>query len=175
MHTEFEIYLKTQAGLSEEVIRRVSDLAISKTLRRNEYKFNGKELDTETGLYYYGARYYDPRTSIWLSTDPLMEMYPNVNPYAYCLQNPINYTDPTGMSVEGDEPPSTHTDKNGNIIAVYNDGDLGVYKHGDNADGGTPTKANIDKRHEKSTSAGGTKMGETEFWDEFIAPGNSYG
>lgn len=66
------------------------------------YKFNGKELDSETGLYYYGARYYDPRTSIWLSTDPLMEDYPNVNPYAYCLQNPVMYTDPTGMSVEGD-------------------------------------------------------------------------
>ena len=66
------------------------------------YKFNGKELDSETGLYYYGARYYDSRTSIFLSADPLMEDYPNVNPYAYCLQNPINFTDPTGMSAEGD-------------------------------------------------------------------------
>ena len=64
------------------------------------YKFNGKELDTETGLYYYGARYYDPRISIFLSTDPLMEKYKNVNAYVYCLQNPINFTDPTGMSVE---------------------------------------------------------------------------
>lgn len=44
MHTEFEIYLKTQAGLSEEVIRRISDLAISKTLRRNEYLFNAGEI-----------------------------------------------------------------------------------------------------------------------------------
>ncbi|KGO87064.1 hypothetical protein Q765_07580 [Flavobacterium rivuli WB 3.3-2 = DSM 21788] len=60
------------------------------------YKFNGKELDSETGLYYYGARYYDPRTSIWLSTDPLMEKYPNVNPYVYCVQNPINLIDPDG-------------------------------------------------------------------------------
>jgi len=64
------------------------------------YKFNGKELDSETGLYYYGARYYDPRTSIWLSTDPLMEKYPNVNPYLYTLQNPINMIDPDGRSVE---------------------------------------------------------------------------
>jgi len=60
------------------------------------YKFNGKELDSETGLYYYGARYYDPRTSIWLSTDPLMEKYASVSPYVYCLNNPVLYTDPDG-------------------------------------------------------------------------------
>lgn len=35
------------------------------------YLFNGKELDEETGLYYYGARYYDGKTSIWASVDPL--------------------------------------------------------------------------------------------------------
>ena len=51
--------------------------------------FNGKELDEETGLYYYGARYYDPRTSLWLSTDPMELKYPNVSTYAYCLNNPI--------------------------------------------------------------------------------------
>ncbi|MXN92343.1 hypothetical protein GR160_14030 [Flavobacterium sp. Sd200] len=61
------------------------------------YKFNGKELDAETGFYYYGARYYNPRVSIWLSTDPLMEKYPGVNPYVYCNQNPINLIDPDGM------------------------------------------------------------------------------
>ena len=63
------------------------------------YKFNGKELDEETGLYYYGARYYDPRASIWLSVDPLAEKFPNVNPYAYCLDNPINAIDPDGRDV----------------------------------------------------------------------------
>ncbi len=39
----------------------------------NAYKFNGKEQDAETGLYYYGARYYDPRSSVWLNVDPIME------------------------------------------------------------------------------------------------------
>lgn len=63
------------------------------------YKFNGKELDKETGLYYYGARYYDPRTSIWMSTDPLMEKYPNINPYVYCAQNPVKYVDPDGQKI----------------------------------------------------------------------------
>jgi len=60
------------------------------------YKFNGKELDEETGLYYYGARYYDPRVSIWLSVDPLAEEYPNIGGYTYCANNPINIIDPDG-------------------------------------------------------------------------------
>ncbi len=64
------------------------------------YKFNGKELDEETGLYYYGARYYDPRISIWYSVDPLAEKFPSWSPYAYCNNNPLIFTDPTGMSAE---------------------------------------------------------------------------
>jgi RHS repeat-associated protein len=62
------------------------------------YKFSGKEIDTETGLYYYGARYYDPKTSIWYGVDPLAGMYPNVGGYVYCLQNPVILTDKTGLS-----------------------------------------------------------------------------
>jgi RHS repeat-associated protein len=74
----------------------------------NRYKFNGKELDEETGFYYYGARYYNPKFSIWLSVDPLAEEFPNWNPYNYCMQNPINLIDPKGMSPEDGEgdPPS---------------------------------------------------------------------
>jgi len=60
------------------------------------YKFTGKELDDETGMYYFGARYYSPRESIWLSTDVLMEDYPNISPYNYCANNPINIIDPDG-------------------------------------------------------------------------------
>jgi len=60
------------------------------------YKFNGKELDSETGYYYYGARYYDPKNSIWISVDPLMEKYPSINPYVHCVQNPIKYVDVDG-------------------------------------------------------------------------------
>jgi RHS repeat-associated protein len=69
------------------------------------YKFNGKELDEETGLYYYGARYYDPKISIFQSTDQLMEETPSVNAYVYCNSNPIRYIDPTGMSSEEAGPP----------------------------------------------------------------------
>ena len=60
------------------------------------YKFNGKELDTETGLYYYGARYMNPVTSLWYGVDPLAEKYPSVGGYVYCMENPTKLIDPNG-------------------------------------------------------------------------------
>lgn len=63
---------------------------------QNPYKFNGKELDAETGLYYYGARYYDPRSSLWMSVDPLANKAPNISSYSYCVNNPIKLIDPDG-------------------------------------------------------------------------------
>ncbi|MDR1348093.1 MAG: hypothetical protein LBJ63_06680, partial [Prevotellaceae bacterium] len=60
------------------------------------YLFNAKELDEETGLYYYGARYYDSRTSVFLGVDPMWEKYPGISSYAYCLNNPVIFIDPDG-------------------------------------------------------------------------------
>jgi RHS repeat-associated protein len=60
------------------------------------YLFNAKELDEETGLYYYGARYYEPRISQWMSADPMQEKYPGVSSYAYCGNNPVRFIDPDG-------------------------------------------------------------------------------
>ena len=65
------------------------------------YKFNGKELDEETGLYYYGARYMDPKISMWLGVDPLVEKYPSVNGYCYTFSDPIGFIDPSGQEGEG--------------------------------------------------------------------------
>ena len=64
----------------------------------SRYKFNAKELDQETGWYYYGARYYDPSVSQWLSIDPLLEKYPAFNPYNYTMNNPIMLVDFDGLS-----------------------------------------------------------------------------
>ena len=64
------------------------------------YKFNGKEFDEETGLYYYGARYFDPRLSLWMSTDRFAEKYPNSSPYSYCLGNPLGYIDINGDTLD---------------------------------------------------------------------------
>jgi RHS repeat-associated protein len=60
------------------------------------YLFNGKELDEETGLYYYGARYLNPTSGMWLSTDPLFEKYVGMSPYNYCADNPVKLVDPDG-------------------------------------------------------------------------------
>ena len=79
------------------------------------YLFNGKELDEETGLYYYGARYYDPKVSLFISHDPLAEK--TGTPYQYCYQNPINLTDPTGMEGEGW---IKQKGENGESIYTYN-------------------------------------------------------
>ncbi|MDQ8015226.1 MAG: RHS repeat-associated core domain-containing protein, partial [Flavobacterium nitrogenifigens] len=57
------------------------------------------ELDASTQMYYYGARYYDPRISIFVSLDPLAEQ--TMEPYLYTGNNPIMFTDPTGMSKSG--------------------------------------------------------------------------
>ena len=62
---------------------------------KSKYKFNVKELDEETGWYYYGARYYNPKWSIWLGVDPMAaEKYPDWCPCNSTLQNPIKYVDP---------------------------------------------------------------------------------
>jgi RHS repeat-associated protein len=88
------------------------------------YRFTGKERDEETGLYYYGARYLDPKTSRWLSSDPAMGDYlpgapindeakkrngnlpgqggvfnvVNLHTYHYAGNNPVKYTDPDGRT-----------------------------------------------------------------------------
>jgi RHS repeat-associated protein len=88
--------------------------------QRTPYLYTGKELDEETGLYYYGARYYDPRTSVWQSADPIIDKYLpsagrndpsklpglggayntfNINLYCYAAQNPVKFVDPDGKSL----------------------------------------------------------------------------
>ena len=60
------------------------------------YKFNGKQFDEETGLYYYGARYMNPVASIWYGVDNLAEDFTNIAAYVYCNNNPIRLKDPDG-------------------------------------------------------------------------------
>ncbi len=70
-----------------------------------KYAFNAKELDEETGMYYYEARYYKP--PVFTSRDPMFEKYFWMTPYAYCANNPVKYVDPDGRIIR---------DKNGNIV-----------------------------------------------------------
>ena len=75
------------------------------------YKFNGKQFDDETGLYYYGARYMNPMASIWYGVDPLAEKYTTTGGYIYTLDNPIRMIDLDGR--KWDE--SSVIQKNGNV------------------------------------------------------------
>ena len=63
------------------------------------YKFNGKQFDDETGLYYYGARYMNPMASLWYGVDPLAEKYNSIGGYVYCIGNPIRLVDPDGKKI----------------------------------------------------------------------------
>ena len=80
------------------------------------FQFTAKELDHETGLYYFGARYYDPRSSVWQSADPILGKYLptgnmeqgaqlpsggvftsfNTNLYHYAGLNPVKFVDADG-------------------------------------------------------------------------------
>ncbi len=73
----------------------------------SRYKFNGKELDQETGCYYgvypeifWRARYYNLSVSRWLSVDPLAEKYTSFSPYNFTLNNPVRLVDFDGRSVD---------------------------------------------------------------------------
>ncbi len=61
------------------------------------FTYNDKELDEELsfGMYYYGARFYDPSIGRFSSPDPVKDYH---NPYSYVRNNPIRYVDPTGMA-----------------------------------------------------------------------------
>ena len=128
------------------------------------YKYNGKELDTKKGLnwYDYGARHYDATLGRWFAVDPLAEKDYSISVYGYCLNNPLRYVDPTGCAA------STHTDSLGIVVAVYNDGDLGVYKH--NSDKSGTQQLLAENYSSTNTSAYGEKMGETYEWNSFINP-----
>ncbi len=85
---------------------------------RRDYLFTGKELDRDTGFYYFGARYLDPRTDMWLSGDPILASYMkgspnggvsnprNVGLYNYAYANPVGLRDPDGRATGYDSGPA---------------------------------------------------------------------
>ena len=64
-----------------------------------KHTFSSKERDAETGLSYFGARYYSSELSVWLSVDPMADKYPSLSPYTYCANNPVKLVDPNGEEI----------------------------------------------------------------------------
>ena len=62
---------------------------ISTALKRpaQTFTFSGKERDAESGLNYFGARYYNSNLSIWLSVDPMTDYYPDYSPKVNLVTN----------------------------------------------------------------------------------------
>ena len=74
----------------------------------HRFQFNGKQKVDALGLHVndHGARWYSLyEAPVWYQMDPLAEKYPEVSPYAFCLNNPINYFDPDGREAVGGPPP----------------------------------------------------------------------
>jgi RHS repeat-associated protein len=65
-------------------------------------RFTGKELDKEShiGLYYFGARYYDPEVGRFLGVDRFADKYPSMSPYQYAANNPLKFIDINGDSIQ---------------------------------------------------------------------------
>jgi RHS repeat-associated protein len=166
------------------------------------FRFTGKELDAETGLYYYGARYLNPKTSVWISADPALGEYLPVAPvddearkhngnlpgqggvfnlvnlavYHYAANNPVKYTDPTGMWQDNGDGTWT-AEKGDSLWELYGKdwkeysgykgdpkdlkpGDVVGEKRDKNDVPLAPSDANIDENIEKAKT-----MGVKEFYD----------
>ena len=144
---------------------------------RTRRHFTGKGQDAETGLYYYGARYLDPKTSRWAGGDPALGGYVpqagrglgglpgmggvyntvNLHAYHYAGNNPVKYVDPDGMTTEIDEA-------TGEVKNVTFDFSNDVIAYPYSSDGAR-------------LEGPGNYIGETWFWDEFIDPetGKAFG
>jgi RHS repeat-associated protein len=114
---------------------------------KKRYQYVGKERDDESGMYYYGARYYSPWIARFISVDPLAAKYPNLSGYLYAYNNPIKMNDPTGMEAENAQSGG------------------GADNMGGDAKGDTSTKG--ESKNVTSTTSTDSKTGETATTHEY--------
>jgi RHS repeat-associated protein len=93
-----------------------------RTFTYKRYRYVGKERDGESGLYYYGARYYSAWTCRFISVDPLADKYPQLTPYNYADNNPINDYDIDGMQNNNTPEKPQNTSNGGKVGDVKTKG-----------------------------------------------------
>ncbi|MGV3598696.1 MAG: RHS repeat-associated core domain-containing protein [Bacteroidota bacterium] len=86
-----------------------------RTFTYKRYRYVGKEKDNESGLYYYGARYYASWTCRFISIDPLADNYADLTPYNYAANKPINKMDIDGLQAEGQQETVTNGGNNDSV------------------------------------------------------------
>ncbi|MBI5305920.1 MAG: hypothetical protein HY868_27575 [Chloroflexi bacterium] len=89
-----------------------------------DYTYTGQKRDNEAGLHYYGARYYDAAIGRFTQPDTIVPNQYNpqsLNRYAYTLNNPVKYTDPTGHEYEPLADRRDHGDSNGSEVPTSDD------------------------------------------------------
>jgi RHS repeat-associated protein len=109
---DLDIYVQDAAGNTKLVLNMGSQIVFSTNYKpfgiefghigSEVYKYSGEQHDEEIGLYYFGARYYDPSLGKFITEDPCGGSVLNpqtLNLYAYVLNNPLKYSDPDGMWV----------------------------------------------------------------------------
>lgn len=96
--------------------------------------YTGKEIDPDTGLYYFNARWYDPDLGRFITEDPIKD---GTNWHVYCRNNPLKYVDPTGL-----EPDEDLLDEEIDYYTEINDFDGDYY---DNDEGGALTEDDVDQ------------------------------
>ena len=141
---------------------------------RTKELFTGKERDGETGLDYFGARYYWAAGGRWWSVDPLSDDHPEITAYHYTFNNPLRYIDPIGLDSLKVSLPKDRTKEGKMTLVVKGEektlegGDqvlgLGVTDKGKN-----PTRNPMKSKGDTPTGeADATKVFDTDPKGEFV-------
>jgi RHS repeat-associated protein len=142
-------------------------------------KFTGQRLD-ETGLYYYGARYYDAEIGRFISPDSIIPNPANpqsLNRYSYCLNNPLKYIDPSGhesvedyLKVIAPYVPGLDPGKEAGDFENRNPGKSGVSNGGSGSRRGGGSSGWADKLPSSTTSTGNPEIPKSANPAPFIGP-----